>query len=489
MILFLTALGAIGAMIIAIIAVNTLRFCSKQVQVEPAAAVSFDDKQAVEHLAQAVKFKTVVQDDRSFDVLEFQAFRGFLAQSFPLVHKHLNVELINEHSLLYTWRGQDPTQGGLLLLGHMDVVPVEPGTENNWTHPPFSGAIADGFVWGRGSWDCKSAVVGTLEAVEILLRDGYQPMRNIYLGFGHDEEVHGLQGAVHVADILTQRKVRLDMVVDEGGLIADGILPDIDKRVGLVGIAEKGMLSVELSTIAEGGHSSRPPSPDAIGLISQAITRLQLNPIPSKMTAPVGTMFDYLGPEYTGFKKVVMANRWLFGALVKRSVERTNKSLVHTTMVPTIFHAGVKENVVPSHASAIVNSRILPGQTADDVLAYMRSVIADERVKLTPRYGSGSPTEPRLDKGSFDLLAKTIRQIFPDTVVAPTLFIARTDSRHYEKLADSVYRFLPIAAKPLDLKRVHGTDERVSVSNYIEAVRFYHQLIINTTDKTRANYE
>jgi carboxypeptidase PM20D1 len=342
----------------------------------------------------------------------------------------------------------------------MDVVPVEAATEAQWAYPPFEGVIADGHIWGRGAMDDKSSVLGILEAAEILLAEGFQPRRTVYLAFGHDEEIGGKAG------------------------IADGVVPGVSSPVALVGIAEKGFLSLSLTVEAGTGHSSTPPPHTAIGILSMAVNKLEENQLPGDVDGIPGQMFAYVGPEMTWGMKTVFANLWLFRPLVERQLSAspgTNASIRTTTAV-TMIEGGIKDNVLPSRASAIVNFRILPGDSIEKVMAHARSVINDPRVKIEKyRDDFNEPSNvSNIDSEEFRVIHKTVRQIFPNAVVAPALVVGATDARHYGRLTGSVYRFLPFRFNGEDISRLHGTNERLSVENYLQGVRFYHQLINNS---------
>jgi carboxypeptidase PM20D1 len=366
----------------------------------------------------------------------------------------------------------------------MDVVPVEEMTGAQWAHPPFDGVISEGYVWGRGTMDDKSSVFGILEAAEMLLAEGFEPRRTVYIAFGHDEEIGGKAGAARIAAVLADRGVRLSYVLDEGLFIAERVVPGVGRPVALVGIAEKGFLSLTLTVEAETGHSSTPPTHTAIGVLSMAVNKLEENQFPEDVGGIPGQMFDYVGPEMTWGMKVVFANLWLFRPLVQRQLAAspgTNASIRTTTAV-TVIEGGIKDNVLPSRARAIVNFRILPGDTIEGVMKRVRNVINDPRVKIE-KYGDDFD-EPSsvsdVDSEEFRVLHKTIRQVFPDVVVAPALVVGATDARHYGKLTGSVYRFLPFHFNNEDISRLHGTNERLSVENYLQGVRFYYQLINNS---------
>ena len=392
---------------------------------------------------------------------------------------------MGEYSLLYTWRGNSPELKPMLLIAHMDVVPIELGTDGEWTHPPFEGEIADGFIWGRGALDMKQTIMAYLESVEWLLERGFQPRRTVYLALHHDEEIGGRNGAFRIAELLKRRSVRLEFTLDEGSAITHGIVPGVQKPAALIALAEKGYLTLELTAKGEGGHSSRPPPSTAVGRLGRALHRLETRQMPVELRFPASGIFDYLASEMPLVMRAVVANRWLFEPLLLSRLGKTpaTNAGIRTTIAPTMLHrAGVKENALPIEAVAVVNLRLLPGDTIDRVVEHVRVTIGDADVSIRkighPREASpvSSPDSP-----SFTVLHETIRQVFPGVVVAPSLVIGGTDSKHYVSVADNSYRFLPIRLTSEDLKRFHGTDERIAVADYIESIRFYVHLLKNAS--------
>jgi carboxypeptidase PM20D1 len=482
----LRAAGAALLIVVVVLLVRTGLFTSRQLQVEPASPVAIDIDGAVERLAGALRFQTVAgRDAAGRDDDEFTRFHEYLAASFPRVHAALSREAVEEHAALYTWQGTDPALAPALLMAHIDVVPVEAGTTAAWTHPPFAGRVADGYVWGRGAIDSKGAVLALLEAAEHLLGEGHRPARTMYLAFGHDEEVGGAAGAARIAAHLEQRGVRLEYVLDEGGIVMeDGpLLPGAP--VALVGIAEKGYVSLELTTEAAGGHSSMPPRQTAIGIVSRALVRLEEHPFPGGVRGPTREMVAYVGPEMPFAWRLPLANLWLFGPLVERQLARSPSAnaMLRTTAAPTIFEAGSRDNVLPVRARAVVNFRVFPGDTVEAVIERVRRVVDDPRVRVARLENFGqdpSPVSPT-DALAFERLQRTIRQVFPGAVVAPYVVVGATDSRHYRGLTESVYRFLPLRLREEDLLRIHGIDERVSIEGHADAIRFYRQLIVNSS--------
>ena len=269
--------GGIVAVLVLTLVVNTLATESRQIDAAPLTAFTLDTTAAAERLAGVLRFETVTQrDPADLDSSAYQQLHGYLRDAFPRVHETLQVDTVSGLSRLYTWPGRDTSLAPIVIMGHTDVVPIEAGTDTAWTHPPFSGALADGFVWGRGALDDKASVVGALEAVEGLLQADYQPERTVHLAFGHDEEVGGARGAQQIAERIAARGHRPALVVDEGGAITEGALPGVEKPVALVGVAEKGYLSIELVATSAGGHSAMPPPRTSVEIVSEAVAALDI---------------------------------------------------------------------------------------------------------------------------------------------------------------------------------------------------------------------
>jgi len=369
-------------------------------------------------------------------------------------------------------------------MAHQDVVPVDPQTLAGWEQPPFEGGITDGFVWGRGSLDDKFSLMGIMEAVEMHLARGFQPQRTIYLAFGHDEEIGGHRGAAKIAELLGGRAAALEYVLDEGMAIVDEAIPGLRKPVALIGIAEKGYVSVALRVDVESGHSSMPPPQTAIGILSAAINKLEAHPMPARLEGVQRQVLDYVGPEMPFGSRLVMANLWLFAPLVERklSARPNTNAAIRTTSAATMFSAGIKENILPSEARAIVNFRILPGDSIKGVLEHVESVVDDPRVKVEKlEASSGEPSDiSNVDAAGFLTIQRTLRQVFPEVLIAPALCLGGTDSEHYAHLSSAIYRFSPLRLRPEDMKRLHGVNERTSLKDYAGSVTFYYHLIGNS---------
>ena len=480
----LQLLAAGLAVLLAVVVVRTVTFRSRQVRVAPVAEIEVDARAVAERLGQAVRFPTISHEDPArFDGEAFRGFHGWLIEAYPRTHAALRREVVGGYSLLYTWPGTDPALPPVLLLAHQDVVPAE--SPQAWSHPPFGGVVADGYVWGRGAIDCKGPIVGIFEAVETLLAEGHRPRRTVYLAFGHDEEVGGRSGAAAMAGLLEGRGVRPEFVLDEGGAITVGVINGIDRPVAAVGIAEKGYLSLELTADAEGGHSSMPPGQTAVGIVSAGVARLEADPFPARLSGVARQTLDYLGPEMPLARRGALANLWLLGPLVERQLlaAPATAATLRTTTAATIFEAGVKDNVLPRRAKAVVNFRILPGETADSVTERVRKVIGDERVRVSRAGEFASDPSPvaGTDSTGFRVIQQTIGQVAPECVVAPVLVVGGTDSRHYARLTPSVFRFIPVRVRPEDLATIHGDNERLPVEDCGLLVRFYVRLLRNAT--------
>jgi carboxypeptidase PM20D1 len=473
-------------LLLAVLAIRTAALDARPPDVAAVPAAAVDEDAAARRLAGGLRFQTLsTQDPAAFDAAPFAALRGYLERSYPRVHAGLAREQVAGASLLYTWKGRQPELPALLLLAHLDVVPVESGTEAQWAHPPFAGVIDAGFVWGRGAIDDKGNLFAILEAVEGLLAEGFAPERTLLLAFGHDEEVGGELGAVAIAALLERRGTAIESVLDEGGAIVQGAVPGIETPLAMIGIAEKGSLSIDLSVVVVGGHSSTPPRHTAIGILAAALTRLEANPMPGRIAGPTRSLAEHLAPQFGLPIRVVLANLWLFGPVLERvmSSRPPLDAMLRTTTAVTIVDGGVKENVLPSRAHAVVNFRILPGDDIDSVLEHVRTTVDDERIRIqagvrsTPR--DPTPESP-VDDPSFARLEQTVGEVFPGVPSVPFLVLGGTDARHYAPLSPRLYRLSPFRFELGDLKRVHGTDERLSVASLADGVRFYRRLIENS---------
>lgn len=459
--------------VLAILLVNTLMLSSKQVLAQSVTEISLPDD-VFQNLSKAIQYPTISFSEEAVpDSAAFLGFHRFLKATFPLTHEKLSLEKLNDYSLLYKWEGSDTTKKPIIFMSHQDVVPVDQPTLGDWEAGPFDGKITATDIVGRGTMDDKGTLMGLLEAVEKLLEESYQPSRTIYLASGHDEEVGGANGAAAIAKHLKEKGVHAAMTIDEGGFLADGLVPGIDGSVAMVNLAEKGFASFKLIVETNGGHSSAPPRENTIGMLAKAIVDLENNQLPYKLVKPIDYQFEYIGAELPFFKRIAFANPWL---LKKPVLEALN---AHTTTAPTIINGGVKNNVIPTVAEATINFRILPGETIDLVEEHIKSTISDKiKVERSGFLTNPSPVSS-IDSEAYKTLEQTIRNVFPSSIVVPGLVGGGTDARYFYAVSDDVYRFYPIRIGPDSMTRFHGIDEKISKENYKEIIAFTYHLIKN----------
>jgi carboxypeptidase PM20D1 len=446
--------------------------------------IDVDAGAVAERLAESLRFATVShRDEAEVERAPFVAMRAWAEQSYPLLH---DPALVERHDVgegqLFILRGSEPLEDPVLLLAHVDVVPAEAASRDAWTYDPFGGVIADGFVWGRGSLDDKASAISIYEAMEALLRAGVQPRRTLIAAIGEDEEVRGLRGAARLADLLLTLEVQAFMVLDEGMALLDGAFEGVQSEVGLIGVTERGYATLELLAEAEGGHSSMPPERSAVFSLSRALARLEEHPMDAHIDGVVGELLDRLRFEQPPLQRLVTSNPWLFGGLITRQMESApgSNAMLRTTFAPTIVRAGEVENSLPTQARAWVNARIHPSDTVSGVLAHVRALVADLGVTVSSLEGaSEAPLASPASGRAWELLCRSMSAVAPDCVQAPSLVVGATDARHYARLSDHVYRFVPMRLRPEDLPRIHGVDERISVENLAELVRFYLELALS----------
>ncbi|MEX0685300.1 MAG: M20 family peptidase [Balneolales bacterium] len=475
-------------LLMAVVLIRTLLISKKNViKVEPVIHDIIINS-AAQRLSKALQFKSItVQDPSLQNNQEYEGFIEHLQVSYPGVHQTLKKERINDYSLLYRWQGADESKKPILLMAHYDVVPIEEGTEENWLHDPFSGTISnDGYVYGRGAMDDKVGLISIMEGIEYLISEGYTPGRTIYFAFGHDEETGGDRGASKIAKVLKDRNLSFSFVLDEGLPIVEDIFEGIQSPVALIGIAEKGYLSVELSVENEGGHSSMPPQNTSIGILSTAIDKLDNNPVPGKLSDLLALTFEAIAPKLPFTYRMAFSNLWLFSPFVKRQLDAipATNAAMRTSTAPTIFESGIKDNIMPVFARAVINFRLHPRDDISSIMEYVRNTIDDEKVKINLLSGDLEPSRiSSTEAFGYKALQHSINEVFTDIAVAPSVFLAGTDSRHYEDIADNTYRFRPIRATHEDSERIHGTNERISLSNFEEMIRFQIQMIRNSSNR------
>lgn len=429
---------------------------------------------AVSKLQRLVRIPTVsYRDPAAIDRQAFEDFHTALADAFPLLHQHLERIEIHDHAVLYRWPGAAATHP-VVLMAHLDVVPVE----GDWQYPPFSAEIADGAVWGRGTLDDKGSLVAICEAVERMLADGVTPAQDVWLSFGADEEVSG-DSAPLAVEALRERGVSPWFVLDEGGAIAHQAFPAVSAPIGVVGVSEKGVTSLELHAEGRGGHASMPARNGPTARIARAITRLDAAPMAAHLPEPTVELFRRIGAGAPVGLRPLFSQATRLGPLFTRALIAAGPeaaALVRTTFAVTTLSGSPALNVIAGRAKAGVNIRVMVGDTVDDAIAHIRKVIADDdiRIEVLER-NEPSPISPRDD--AFALIESTISQLFPDAVPAPYVMMAATDSRFFTEICDRVYRFTPFRMTKAQRESIHSYDEHLGVDAFLDGIDWYRRLL------------
>src|SRR4051794_38149760 len=436
-----------------------------------------EQPRAVQKLQALIRIPTVSYPDlERVDTAAFDSFVEELARQFPLLHERLELTRVHTHGLLYHWRGAS-TDRPAVLMAHLDVVPVE----GSWQHDAFGGEVADGQVWGRGTLDDKGCLVAICEAVELLLERDLTPTQDVWLSFGSDEEVSGTAAKAAVAE-LERRGVAPWLVVDEGGAITHDAFPGVTVPVGLIGVTEKGVLSLRLRVEGRGGHASTPEKFGPTARLARAITRLDRSPMPNLLPPPTIELFRRLAPETPLHLRPVLANAERLRPVLARLLGMFGPeaaAMARTTFAVTTLSGSPALNVIAQTATAGVNIRVMPGDSSDDVIEHVRKAINDDRVEIdVVERQEPSPVSPYgPDEPAFRLLDETIREVFPDAVVAPYVMMGATDSSSFTSICDRVYRFAPFRMSKEQREAIHSYDEHIGIDDFLDGVRWYQRLV------------
>ena len=487
LILALLLLAAVG-----LILTLVFRYLSMKKQYEPLDSALGDQETDslvdingfAQRLAQLIQIPTVSWTNRSKrDLKVFSQFQEKLITLYPRVHATLKREVHGNFGLVYHWKGKNPNRQPVLFLAHYDVVPAEEKGDETWKEPPFSGRIKQGYLWGRGTLDIKSQLAFQMETAEILLTQGWQPDRDIYFAFGGDEEIAGTEGAQNMASIFKKRGLSFEFVVDEGGVIARDQLAFLKGQpAALVGLAEKGMVTFKITATGESGHSSMPGRDGtAIGRLARGIVRLEKKSFPSRLDPVMKNMLERFVPHVSVALGVIFANLWLFSPLIRFifSKNKTTDSLIRTTQAVTVFHSGEQENILPGEATCLINHRILPGNTIGQLQKQHRQILKDKALTIEDagNWPANDPIKAGDPKESgFQLIQKILASTHPGTIAVPFLVNGSTDSKYYRDLTDQILRFTPLVLKPADIATIHGVNEKVSLNNLENGLKFYLQL-------------
>lgn len=446
-----------------------------------------DLERFIKNLSKAISIPTISNDDDALvDWSKFDEFHSFLKEAYPLIHEKLDLQIISKKSLMYHWKSEHPEKEPICLLAHQDVVPVSPGTEDDWTHPAFSGEVADGFVWGRGALDIKNQLIGIMEAVETLLSENYVPERDVYLCFGHNEEIMAngeASGAYCMMKYFKDHGIKLDSVIDEGGAILPvHIKGVINRNLAGVGVAEKGHVDFEISVSAKGGHSSAPGDHNALGALSKIVLNLENHQFKEELTPSLWALFNEIGKNTTYPVRVIASNLPLLKPLVQKICVKIPESaaMMRTTTAVTMASGSPAPNVLPQKASVVANFRIMPGQTIADVEKHIKKY-AGKKAEVTFMKGNEPSKVSPTDSRAFNAIRKICKDMNPENIVSPYLVMGGTDSRQYEPVCDNIYRYSPYLVDTSLLLTTHGTNERIPIDSMADGVAFFKRYIKELT--------
>ena len=462
--------------LIAVVVIRTLAFTSPEKSVETAESIAVDEKKAVSDLREMIKCKTVSDKTKeNEDETEFDKFKTLLPKLFPNIYEKCEYEEIGERGLLYRYPGKT-SSSPTVLVAHFDVVSVE---ESQWQCDPFSAELKDGVLWGRGTLDTKTTLNGAMQALEALIKDGFIPEQDIYLAFAGDEEIGG-SGAPMIVELFELRGITPGIVLDEGGAVVENVFPGVKQPCALVGIAEKGMLNLEFSYSGNGGHSSSPKPHTPVGILSAACVKVENNPFKFRITEAPKAMFDVLARKSNFVYRMIFANLWLFKPVLNMICKKSGgemNALMRTTCAFTQMEGSKGMNVIPPSAKMVANLRLLPGDTVQSAVSYIEKVVANSDIKIRVINGNNPSIVSTTDCEGWDKLTRAINASWSDAVVSPYLMIACSDSRHWGRISNKVYRFSAMALSKEERAMIHGNNERISVNTIIKTVEFYKRFI------------
>ncbi len=476
MLYFLISLAALLLIFVAVILIRTLRFTPKPSVPVREDEVTFDREITVERLQQLVRCKTVsYQDPTLEDDAEFEKLIGLLPELYPNVFKACTLTRLPDRALLFKWPGKEAGDPAV-LMAHYDVVPVE---EEGWQKPPFEAIIEDGVLWGRGTLVTKVTFTGVLSAADHLIGTGFRPENDIYFAFSGGEEVNG-KGAENIVAWFEEQKIQLAMVVDEGGAVVENVFPGVHQPCGMIGIAEKGMINVAYRTKSAGGHASAPKPNGPVVTLAKACCEIEKHPFPAHLTKPVAEMFDTLGRHSTFVYRMIFANLWCFKGVLDMICKKSGgelNALMRTTVAFTQMEGSKAPNVIPPKAGLVSNIRLNPEDTVESALEYLRKTVNDDQVEIVALHGMNPSPISRTDCPGWDKVASAVASTWKGALVSPYLMVQCSDSRHYGRISDKVYRFSAMDLTSEERSTIHGHNERIRLETINKAVEFYIRLM------------
>ncbi len=461
---------------LAAILLRAAMFRPKTFPVTEAKPVDFDEEKAIASLQQLVRCKTVSYYDSSKeDNAEFEKLIGLLPELYPEVFKVCSFDRLPDRALLFHWEGKNHDHPSV-MMAHYDVVPVN---EDQWEKDPFCAEIENGVMWGRGTLDTKVTMNAVLSAADTLISKGFVPENDIYFAFSGGEEING-KGASNIVDWFEERKIDLGLVVDEGGGVVENVFPGVKAPCGVVGIAEKGMMNAIFTVKSQGGHASAPKPHTPVGILSKACCKLEANPFPMHVTKPAAEMFDTLGRHSTFLYKIIFANfgifKWVLDLLGKKSGGEIN-ALLRTTVAFTQMEGSTAPNVIPPQATMVANLRLNPMDTVESAKARLEKIIDDENVTVTVGSHMNPSRISQTDCDAWKKVEKAVAETWTGCLVAPYLMVQCSDSRHYGRISDKVYRFSAMDLTAEERSTIHGNNERIRLDAAKRAVEFYLRLM------------
>ena len=475
MIALYVVLGVV-ALFFAVVIGRTLAFKPKEVTNADTEEINVDKDMAVKRLQTLVKFKTVSSRDPSLENEdEFQGLIDTLPALYPRVFEKCSLTYLPDRALLFKWEGKSH-ECASVMMAHYDVVPAD---AEKWDKPPFDGIIEDGILWGRGTLDTKATFNGVLSAADHLISEGFVPEQDVYFAFSGGEEING-KGAVNIVNYFKENKIKVGLVVDEGGAVVENVFPGVKAPCGLIGIAEKGIMDVQYRVKSNGGHASAPAPHTPVGVLSQACCNIESKPFKSHMTDPVAKMFDTLGRRSTFVYKMIFSNMWCFGWLFDKICKSSGgevNALMRTTVAFTQMQGSNASNVVPTDAKMVSNIRINPMDTMESVEARLKKTVNNDNVEITVLHGINPSRISKTDCDEYRKVEKAVLSTWKGALVSPYLMVQCSDSRHYGQISDRVYRFSAMALTSEERKTIHGNNERITLDAISRAVEFYIRLM------------
>lgn len=479
MIILICILSALGGLLLFMI-LRTVFTRPVKTEKNPYEPVEVDSGRVAKKLSEAVQIPTVTMLNASMSAEPFLKYHEYLEKAFPVFHAKAEKTVINKYSLIYKIEGSDKSLLPGCFLSHQDVVPAP---AEGWEVPPFSGELKDGFVYGRGTQDMKGTMISLLEAMELLLEKDMLPKRSIYFCFGHDEEFTGKEGAKNISKYLEENKIRMEFVVDEGGVVLDGKMIGVDGMLALIGVCEKGYVDLELKAKSSGGHASSPLKRNAVDMVAEAVYDVVMCPMKKTFTQPVKDLFKTVAPNMKPLFKFFFVNQDILRPLLKfvlNIAHPVTGSLIKTTFAPTQMQGASAPNVLPPQATATINCRININETIDDVVNHVKKVVG-KNIEVNVLPGSAQPTPvSNITSEAYGTLIRTINEVFDNFLPAPYPFIAATDAKHYYNICDNVYRFTPFEFSEDDQSRIHAINERVHTDAMVKATQFFARFIENS---------